>query len=128
MWIVLLLAAALLHGAEGSVRGGGEGPDSVPAGALLGEGKQPPEGEGEEHQAAAPPGPAGHQQRAADSEPQAALRAQRASASPRPGHRSGPEEPSLEKSPGQKAEEIMLESSFRHKPIYIFIFQVLTLC
>lgn len=65
--IVLLLAAALLHSAEGSVWGGGEGPDSVSAGALFGEGKQPPEGKGEDHQAAATSGPTGHKQRTADS-------------------------------------------------------------
>lgn len=65
--ILLLLAAAVLHSAEGSVRGGGEGPDSVPAGALFGESQQPPEGKGEDHQTAAASGPTGHNQRTADS-------------------------------------------------------------
>lgn len=66
-WILLLLAAALLHSAEGSLRGGREGPDSVSAGALFGESQQPPEGKGEDHQTAAASGPTGHIQRTADS-------------------------------------------------------------
>lgn len=66
VWAVLVPAAALLHCAEGSVRGGGEGPDSIPAGALFGESQQPPEGKGEDHQTAATSGPARHDQRTAD--------------------------------------------------------------
>lgn len=66
VWAVLVPAAALLHSAEGSVRGGREGPDSIPAGALFGESQQPPEGEGEDHQTAATSGPTRHDQRTAD--------------------------------------------------------------
>lgn len=83
----------MFHGAEGSFRGGGEGQDSLTAGALPGESQQPPAGEGEEHEASAAPNPTCHHQRAADPQPQATLRAQDAPDSPRSGDHTGPEEP-----------------------------------
>lgn len=71
----LSLSAHVLHGAEGSVRGGGEGQDALAAGALFGESQQPPEGKGEEHEAAAAAEPTPRHQRAANPQPQTALRA-----------------------------------------------------
>lgn len=65
----------MLHSAKGSVRGGGEGQYSLPAGALPGESQQPPEGEGEEHEASAAPEPTCRHQRATNPQPQTALRA-----------------------------------------------------
>lgn len=45
----ILVTAAVLYSAEGPVRGGREGQDSLTASTLLGESKQPPEGKGEDH-------------------------------------------------------------------------------
>lgn len=83
----------MLRSAEGSVRGGGEGQDSLPAGAFLGESQRPPEGKGEDHEASATPGPTRGNKGATDPQPQTALRFKDTPNSPRSGHYPGPEEP-----------------------------------
>lgn len=96
---LLPLSAVVLHSAEGSVRGGGEGQDSLAASALLGESQQPPEGEGEEHEASAAPEPTRRHERATDPQPQTALRAKGVPGPPRSRDQSGPEEPAAEEGP-----------------------------
>lgn len=96
----------MLHSAEGSVRGGGAGPDSLAAGALPGESQQPPEGKGEEHEAPAAPEPTRRHQRATNPQPQTALRAQDLPDPPGSRDHSGPEEPPAEEGPLQEATKI----------------------
>lgn len=102
----------MLHGAEGPVRGGGEGEDPLPEGAHLGEGQRTPEGEGQDHEASAASGPARQREGAADPQPQAAVRVQGAPDPPGPGHHPGPEEPPTQKGTLQEAVDIDFLFSF----------------
>lgn len=107
----------MLHGAEGSVRGGGEGEDALPEGAHLGESQRTPEGKGEDHEASAASGPARKREGAADPEPQTDVRAKDP---PGPGHDPGPEESSAQKSPRQEAEKIdFFFFSFLNSVLYV---------
>lgn len=92
IYFPLLFTVVVLRSAEGSVWGGGEGQDSLPAGAFPGESQRPPEGKGEDHKTSATPGPTRNYQGATDTEPQTALRVEDTSNSPRSGHYQGPEE------------------------------------